>query len=51
MQRQSEQKLLVLMIVGGFFQIAVGVWSDILPVIGIGFGTVFIATAWVWALS
>ena len=51
MQREREQKLLTLMIVGGFFQVAVGAWGDVLAVIGVGFGFVFIGTAWIWALD
>jgi len=51
MQQEGKQKLLILMIVGGFFQIALGAWGDVLPVIGLGFGTVLIAIAWIWALS
>ena len=51
MQRESKQKLLTLMIVGGFFQVAVGAWGDVLPVIGGGFGFILIGTAWIWALN
>jgi hypothetical protein len=51
MQRERKQKLLTLMIVGGFFQVAVGVWGDVLPVIGVGVGFVLIGTAWIWALN
>jgi len=51
MQRERKQKLLTLMIIGGFFQIAVGIWGDVLPVIGGGFGFVLIGTVWIWALN
>jgi len=51
MERERKRKLLILMIVGGFFQIVVGVLGDILPVIGVGFGTVLIGLAWIWALK
>jgi hypothetical protein len=51
MQRERKQKLLTLMIVGGFFQLAVGAWGDVLPVIGVGFGSVLIGTTWIWALD
>ncbi|WP_154018113.1 hypothetical protein [Halorubrum sp. AJ67] len=49
MERERKQKPLTLMIVGGFFQVAVGVSGDISPVIGVGFGTVLIGLAWIWA--
>jgi hypothetical protein len=51
MQRGRKQKLLTLMIVGGFFQVAVGAWSGASPTIGAGFGFVLIGVAWIWALS
>jgi len=51
MQRERKQKLLILMIVGGFLQVAVGAWWDVLPVIGGGWGFVLIGIVWIWALN